>query len=173
MGERTQTRLGLLVALAVTALAAGCGIREHNYHPIIGTDPPADPGNPDPGGGTGGSPGSAGGSGGNPSTGTGGSSSQGGSRAGGSGGRGGSGGAGSGAGGSGGGTSTDARTSPPDMTAAPPGSINIAGIADSPRRFDIRARSRGIRRMHSGARGIYVPKRNPIVLASGSIAPHY
>jgi hypothetical protein len=126
MGETTQTRLGLLVALAVTAVAAGCGIREHNYHPILGTDPPPNPGNPDPGG-TGGNPGSAGGSGGNPSTGTGGSSSQGGSRAG-SGGSsaGGRGGSGGGAGG-GGNTSPDARTSPPDTTAAPPGSINIAG----------------------------------------------
>jgi hypothetical protein len=118
MGETTRTRRGLLAALAVAALAAGCGIREHNYHPIVGTDPPPDPGNPDPG--TGGSSSSAGGSGGNPSTGSGGSSSQGGSRAGngGSGGRGGSG---------GGTTSPDARPGTPDVTAAPPGSINIAG----------------------------------------------
>ena len=133
MGERTQTRLGLLVALAVTAVAAGCGIREHNYHPIIGTDPPLDPGNPDPAAAPAAARAAPAAAAATPAperedpparaararaaaaaarAAAGAAAVA----------------AGSGAGGSGGGsTSPDARTGTPDMTAAPAGSINIAG----------------------------------------------
>ena len=67
--NRRATRLGLLVAVAAAASAAGCGIREHNYHPLTGGGlPDPDPGvgrsepaasSPGTGGGAGGSPAAA------------------------------------------------------------------------------------------------------------------
>jgi hypothetical protein len=124
MRKPTHTRLALLVAITAAASAAGCGIREHNYHPMVGGGPLPDP---DPGSGdpTGGSGGSTGGS---PQAGAGGTN-QGGSR-GGTGGRGGS---GTSSGGSGGATAGNAGrdgggTTTPDMPiSVPAGSINIAG----------------------------------------------